>query len=656
MSKVFARLAYVSPLLSMAIFNPSYGTVSPVELSRENLAKIDSSLTNQIIATELGQREIAISSGHEITPPSPVIEGFVSIREDERHSELETDDQQFHSPQQSPQLITQLVQAPDVTPELLEPNPNQERFPQPTQTPEPLPEQEQTPPPPQPTTPPPSGVQATYQVEEITVTGSTIFDQSTFSPLTQPLLGQRVTFAQLSEIANAITQMYLGKGYITTRAILVKPDPNLTTIEIRVIEGSLEAIEVQGTERLNPGYVRSRVKLGATIPLNTSKLEDQLRLLRINPLFENVEASLRAGSGSGQSILVVRVKEANPFGGNLAVDNYSPPSVGSERLVANLFHRNLTGHGDTLSGRVTKTTAGNTYTFDFNYRIPINAMNGTIDVRTRINRNEVIQEPFDVLDIRGESELYEISYRQPLILTPREELSLSAGFAFQEGQTFTFAGPTPFGFGPDEGGISRTSVFKFAQEYVRRDLSGAWAFRSLMNFGVDILDATDNSGNIPDGQFFSWLGQIQRVQVLNPDNLLIIQGDLQLTPDPLLASQQFVIGGGQSVRGFRQNVRAADNGLRFSVEDRITLVRDSAGAPYFQLMPFFELGYVWNHPDNPNFLQSQTFIAGIGTGLLWQPIPNLNVKLDFALPLVDLDDRGENAQDDGIYFNVDYRF
>ena len=123
-----------------------------------------------------------------------------------------------------------------------------------------------------------------------------------------------------------------------------------------------------------------------------------------------------------------------------------------------------------------------------------------------------------------------------------------------------------------------------------------------------------------------------------------------------MPSQQFVVGGGQSVRRFRQNVRAGDNGLRFSVEDGITLERDEAGISIFQIAPFFDLGYVWNVSDNPNFLQDQKFIAGLGLGILWQPLPRFSMRLDYALPLVGLDDRGRNAQDDGFYFSVNYSF
>jgi hemolysin activation/secretion protein len=173
--------------------------------------------------------------------------------------------------------------------------------------------------------------------------------------------------------------------------------------------------------------------------------------------------------------------------------------------------------------------------------------------------------------------------------------------------------------------------------------------------GTGWFDATINSNPIPDARFFSWLSQLQRVQRLDKNHLLIAQLDLQLTPNGLLPSQQFVIGGGQSLRGYRQNVRAGDNGLRFSIEDRITVGRDASGNPSLQIAPFFDAGVIWNVDDNPNLLQRQTFLAGVGMGILWQPIPRLNFKLDYGLPLVELDDKGNNAQDRGFYFNVGYQ-
>ncbi|MEQ8753089.1 MAG: POTRA domain-containing protein [Coleofasciculus sp. G1-WW12-02] len=41
---------------------------------------------------------------------------------------------------------------------------------------------------------------------------------------------------------------------------------------------------------------------------------------------------------------------------------------------------------------------------------------------------------------------------------------------------------------------------------------------------------------------------------------------------------------------------------------------------------------------------------------LWEPIPNLNLRLDYGIPFVDLDDQRENAQDEGFHFSVGYQF
>ena len=108
------------------------------------------------------------------------------------------------------------------------------------------------------------------------------------------------------------------------------------------------------------------------------------------------------------------------------------------------------------------------------------------------------------------------------------------------------------------------------------------------------------------------------------------------------------------MRGFRQNIRFGDNGFRVSIEDRIFLQTDEEGDPVLQLAPFLDLGEIWN---NANSISSrgQRFLAGLGTGLIWTPVSGLSMRLDFAIPLVDLEDRGDNIQDDGIYFNVIYR-
>jgi hemolysin activation/secretion protein len=141
---------------------------------------------------------------------------------------------------------------------------------------------------------------------------------------------------------------------------------------------------------------------------------------------------------------------------------------------------------------------------------------------------------------------------------------------------------------------------------VRRDRGGAWLVSGLMNIGLGGTQITE-----PDASFFSVAGQVQRVQVVSPNVFLVGVLEFQLAADPLLPSQQFVIGGGQSVRGYRQNVRSGDNGVRASLESRITVVREGGSQrPIFQVAPFVEVGGIWNHPGIRIRCQARILLPG----------------------------------------------
>jgi hemolysin activation/secretion protein len=494
----------------------------------------------------------------------------------------------------------------------------------------------------------------TIAIKKIEVVGSTIFGSDKLDPITKPLEGKEVTEAQLAEAANAVTQLYIDSGYVTTQAAFDPQNVADGVAKIQVYEGKVERIDITGLNAVNPDYVRSRLELGIGFPLNTSKLEDQLRLLRTDPSFSSVDASLKPGAKPGSSILAVKLVEANQFGGFASFDNYSAPAVGSERMGVGLNYRNLFGVGDVFSASYYRTTTGGSNQLDFGFSIPVNAMNGTLSLRFAPSNYRITQSPFDAFDIRGNNEVYSATFRQPLIRTPREEFALSLGYEYQRGQTFLFNNlATPFGLGPEADGTSRTSVLKFGQDYINRDVEGVWSLRSQFSLGTGLFGATFVTD--PSAAFLSWLGQIQRVQVLGSDTILIGALDAQFSADPLLPSQQFVVGGGQSVRGFRQNVRSGDNGLRFSLESRFVVARDE-GRTVLQLAPFIDMGTIWNNGRNLNLLPNQNFLAGGGLGLLYEPINRLNLRLDYAIPFVNLSDRGSNLQESSFYFSLGYQF
>ena len=191
-------------------------------------------------------------------------------------------------------------------------------------------------------------------------------------------------------------------------------------------------------------------------------------------------------------------------------------------------------------------------------------------------------------------------------------------------------------------------MLRFSQDWINRSSNRVLAARSQFNFGLDIFDATINEIG-PSADFFSWQGQFQWVQRLSSRNLMIARLNTQLTPDSLLPLEKIGIGGIDTVRGYIQNQQATDNGIIGSLEFRIPL---TSNPNTLQLTPFFEVGTGWNNFEpNPD----PATLASLGMGLRWQIYKGLNARIDYGIPLISTEDRGNSLQESGLYFSIRYQ-
>ena len=73
----------------------------------------------------------------------------------------------------------------------------------------------------------------------------------------------------------------------------------------------------------------------------------------------------------------------------------------------------------------------------------------------------------------------------------------------------------------------------------------------------------------------------------------------------------------------------------------------------FHLTPFVDLGTLWNTND----VDIETdFLASVGLGLNFSTGNGLNARIDWGIPLVDVETRGDSLQEDGIHFSLDFGF
>ncbi|HEY9620826.1 MAG TPA: ShlB/FhaC/HecB family hemolysin secretion/activation protein [Crinalium sp.] len=499
--------------------------------------------------------------------------------------------------------------------------------------------------------PEPSTPELTVLIQKINVLGSTVFSDEEIQHVTQRFIGKQATFEDLLAIRAAITDLYTRNGYTTSGAFLPPQDVTRGVITVQVVEGELERIEIEGLHHLRNSYVRDRIQLAAGPPVNIQQLEQALQLLQLNPLFTSIQAELTPGTTAGRSILQLTLQEALPFNATLGVDNYNSPSTGSLRGIAALEYTDLLGLGDRISAEYDITEGVDSYSVG--YAIPLNAYDGTLSLNYGLGNSSIIEAPFDTFDVRSNSETVSLAYRQPLVRSPTSELALGLAVDLRRSQTFLFDDkPFSFSEGPEDG-KSRVTVLRFSQDWLNRSSSRVLAARSQFSIGLDAFDATVNDTGT-DARFVSWVGQFQWVQELTQNIISVVRLGAQLTPDSLLPLEQFSIGGVNTVRGYRQDQLVADNGIVGSVEVRVPVVRDFKGIGVIQLVPFFDIGTVWNNREEAASSNSNT-LASVGLGLRWDLNSNIEARLDYGIPLIDVNQESNSLQDDGLFFSFTVR-
>ncbi|KYC40825.1 peptide transporter [Scytonema hofmannii PCC 7110] len=462
-----------------------------------------------------------------------------------------------------------------------------------------------------------------------------------------------ISFADLIKARSIITQLYVKEGYITSGAYipLQRDFQEGDKITIEVLEGELEEIKIQGNRRLNPNYICSRVAIAAGNPLNQKRLVKGLQVLRLNPLFKSLSAELSATSTPGKSLLEITVVEAPTFDALVNLNNGRSPSVGSFRRSIQLSEANLLGLGDNISLDYTNTEGSNS--INASYSIPISPYDTKVTLSYGTTSSNVIEAPFDTLGIESQSRYYELTLSHPIFKTSTSDFTLGLTTSRRESESslkFENIGPYPLSPGTDEKGRTRISAIRFFQEWTQRSSRQVLAFRSQFIFGLDALDATINP-KAPDSRFFAWRGQGQWVRVIGRDinSLILLRTDLQFADRPLLSSEQFGIGGLDSVRGYRQDALLTDNGFFTSAEVRLPILRIPEIKGVLQVTPFVEFG-MGRNVDRPN--PNPSNLLSTGLGLRWQMGNNLTARFDWGIPLIYAKDNNKTLQEQGLYFTV----
>ncbi len=486
-------------------------------------------------------------------------------------------------------------------------------------------------------------------VRDYRITGSTVFSEEVLREVVALYTDREITSEDLVSVRNALTRFYVDHGYVNSGAVVPDQSVEDGVVEVRIVEGSLAGIEVGGNRHFRAERLRERIARGAGTPLDLRELEERLQILQQDPLIERVNASLVPGERPGEAILRVRVEEASPYRAFVETSNYEPPSVGAFGASVGLGHGNLLGLGDALASRFDITEG--LRKVRGSYAIPVSARGTQVVISGEYSEFDIVEAPFDALDIETRYQSYRIGIRHPFYVSPRT--SVFAGILGDWRRTKTTVMGIPFDIpgSSAEDGRTTVAVLRFVGEWLRRERNQVFAARSTLSWGLDVLGATEHSGDVPDGQYVAWLGQFQWARRFERWGVeAIFRTDLQLSNDPLLSLEQIAVGGYTSVRGYRQNQVVRDRAVVSSLELRLPVWGREGGWPVVALAPFFDVGHAFDHSrPGPDTDAKTLSSAGIGLRISFNRF--LDGQIYWGAQFDDFDTSGD-LQDDGVQFRL----
>ena len=497
-----------------------------------------------------------------------------------------------------------------------------------------------------------------FEVKKFQLEDNTVLEAEEVDAIFAKYRDRPITFTDLLELETELTRLYTERGYINS-GVIIPAGQNVTqgTVKIQAVEGRIEEIKVNVDGRLEESYIRSRLARGAKTPLNIEQLQEALQLLQLNPLVESINAELSVGRSRDRWTLDVRVNQGDAFNPVLFVNNNRTPSVGSFQRGIELNHDNVSGYADRLSF-VFRDTDGSD-DFDASYSVPVNSLDGTVGLRYRYVDSNIIEGNFEKADIESQTDELELTLRQPILLEynseSTQELALGLEFSRQTNEVTAQGQPFPdLSPGANADGETRISALRFFQDWTRRGRRDVIAARSQLSAGINAFNATIDESLPADADFIAWRGQVQWLRQLNPDsNLsLLLRSDIQLSSDDLVPLERFSLGGFQSVRGYRQDALLGDSGVFASAEVRIPVYRWSNNRNSLAAIPFVDFGTTWSNSDNR--IQEEDTVVSLGVGVKLDLIDTLSARIDYGIPLIEVNDSDDTLQEQGVYFSLEY--
>lgn len=474
-------------------------------------------------------------------------------------------------------------------------------------------------------------------IETIIIKDITVFEDDYFENIIKPYLKKCNGMKNLSNLRDKITNRYINRGFITSKAYLKAQDLSKNGLEIDVLEGKIEEIKTKGLNSSNL-YINYKDRVLNIKDLEVAIMQGE----RLNS--QELDLQLLPASKTGYSIInIENLSTQNPYYGNIGLNNFGTEYTGKYQIYSNLNYENLFEISDILSLNLNSTdyalkTNNKTFGTSINYSFPIEKL--LFNLFYSYSNYKQINSDYFGNDFQSNGDNY--SYGIELDYKVFHNLNNNFSFIinYEDRTTKNYLNEVkldlqsyttnPFGFGYKHSYKSNSFDF-YSKLLYHKGIGGKK--EEFANQEKYFEKATLDFG------FNKYFDTLNRLQYS-----LFLRG--QYSNNNLFGTEEISVGGIYSVRGFNKTGLSGNKGFyaRNELSQRYDLNE-------FILMPY--IGFDYGFVDKNIYSMGGEITGGaIGSRVYWKKI---NFELLYNTPIKDTEDTKDKSSD-FVGFNLVYNF
>ncbi|MBV4476865.1 ShlB/FhaC/HecB family hemolysin secretion/activation protein [Pseudomonas botevensis] len=400
-----------------------------------------------------------------------------------------------------------------------------------------------------------------FLIKDIELKGAQSLSAAERERLLKPYVGQCLGVPQLNELLKVITDHYIEKGLVTSRAYLPQQDLSSGHLRVLVVEGKLEGLKGAQGSRLSDRELAMAFpgKTGELVNLREiEQLVDQLNRLPSN----QAQMELTPGNNVGGSEVLVKNTPQKPWRAGLSRSNDGQRSTGEQQWDTTLDWDSPLGLADQLSLRGGHdAVSDHQHTSDnatLNYNLPWGWWNFSYAYSQSNYRSQAQANGFNFKQT-GDSQNHQFKAERVIYRDAVSKTSLSADVSHLS--THNFIEDSKLALSSNqlsEAQLGFNHGRRVGSAFVNLDLG--------MQDGIGAFDAQSNDHpgpGEPDARYRKYTGTLSYLQPFKLWEESLSFSSLmtgQRSEDVLFSPQRLSLGGLSSIRGYKDQQLSGDSG------------------------------------------------------------------------------------------------